>query len=212
MYCISTPANDLEATIRLIREYPMAEIRLDLAPISDPDIKRLCEAHGQLIFTYRKTAEKDDELRLETLSRALHLGARWVDVDIDEEEGMLDHLKKLTGQMKKGGLILSYHHFERTPTNRFLYEILLRMQKYAPEFYKLACTSQGQRDNERILLFNQSFQNTIAFNMGDPGKLTRVACLDYGAPFTYVSAPGRATAPGQMDRDEMEALRKAWLQ
>lgn len=206
MYCVSIKNPDINTAIQSIQDYELAEIRLDLTHFGKEEIKRLCESKTDLIFTYRSNHHESDTDRLDLLLYAIDNGASWIDLDIDKDWDSIDKIKEKILAQNKTKLILSYHNFDRVPTNQEIYEILIRAGSQEPQLIKLACYSNGHRDNKRMVAINSSFSNVLAFNMGEMGRFTRILCLLAGAPFTYVCLKDEQTAPGQMDRDTMKEI------
>lgn len=202
-FCLSVGIKDYERVIREIQKYEYAEIRMDLCGFTKDEITRLCKSHGKLIFTYRRQEGITELERIDYLSHAVASGAAFIDIDIRNNLPFRNQIKDLVELNKTTNLITSFHDFKATPTNQILFDQILEMGKMDPALKKIVCTSHGERDNNRILAFNNSFDNMIAFNMGEKGKSTRVDCLDHGAPFTYVALEGQATASGQMTRQEI---------
>ena len=203
MFCLSLGVKDIDNAISLISEYEIAEIRLDLTNFSKSDISRLCNKHGNLIFTFRADKIHTDQQRLTRLMTAIDEGASYIDVDIDNEPSFLETISEKISLQESVGLITSYHNFKNTPVNSVLYDKIILMTQYNPELMKITCLSHGHRDNSRILLFNQAFKNMVSFTMGDKGSITRLLCLDYGAPFTYVCTESEKTAPGQLTKSDI---------
>jgi 3-dehydroquinate dehydratase type I len=204
MYCLSIGNGKLKTILELIQHYELAELRLDLNKFSKSDIKILCEKHKGLIFTFRPGNEFTDKIRLEALSFAIRSGAAYIDVDINNKKTFINTLKEKIAESESTKLICSFHDYQYTPTNNVLFDHILKMGQAEADLMKVVCTSHGSRDNDRILSFNSSFKNMIAFNMGEDGKPTRALCLREGAPFTYVTTGLSSTAPGQMTKEEVE--------
>ena len=80
------------------------------------------------------------------------------------------------------------------------------MKKYSKNI-KIVTFAKTNNDSSRILsLYNNSFNvKLIAFAMGDFGKMSRVLCLYFGSPFTYVSL-GKPVAPGQFSLDQIKSI------
>ena len=72
---------------------------------------------------------------------------------------------------------------------------------------KIVSTAKSTYDSTRMLeLYNNKGKNNlIAFAMGDVGKISRILCLYFGSPYTYVSL-GKAVAPGQFSIDEVKKI------
>jgi 3-dehydroquinate dehydratase-1 len=202
-FCLSIGNPDFAKVEKEIQTYEWAEIRLDLCRFSKTEISRLVQNHGRLIFTFRSRQEGDEAERLDFLSHAIDEGAAYIDIDVGNPILFRQRIRELIDRSTNTKLLLSYHNFDHMPTNHFLFDQILEMGKMDPEIIKLVCTSHGERDNRRILSFNESFDNIIAFNMGEKGRKSRWECLYYGAPFTYVAMEGEPTAAGQVTRKEM---------
>jgi len=194
---------EIEQAEKVIPGHEMAEIRLDLNRFGKDEILRLSRLNTPLIYTFRARQGVSDKERYEKLLFAMEHGAAWIDLDIENEESFINSLSKQIEAHRQCKLIISYHNFLRTPVNRDLYELILRAGAYKAHLIKIACLSHGERDNRRMLAFNRSFSNVLAFCMGEKGKSTRYRSLMAGAPFTYVCLRGHETAPGQMDRETM---------
>ena len=72
---------------------------------------------------------------------------------------------------------------------------------------KIVSTAKSTEDSIRMLeLYSKKGKNNlISFAMGDPGKISRILCLDLGSPYTYASL-GKAIAPGQFSVDEVNKI------
>lgn len=202
--CLSLGIPDLERVLDLIKEYELVEIRIDLCGFGKKEIAALCAKHEGLIFTFRRTKKAPDQSRLDLLLFAVGKGARYIDADIGNQDYFLERLVGGINQSEQTKLICSFHDYQGTPTNQVLFDRIIEMGKWEPAIKKIVCTSHGERDNERILSFNSSFSNTIAFNMGDKGRSTRIKCVERGAPFTYIALENHKTAKGQMTLEEMK--------
>ena len=59
--------------------------------------------------------------------------------------------------------------------------------------------------NPGISSLYAKYKNLLALGMGENGRITRVASLLMGAPFSYVSSgTAKETAPGQITREQMK--------
>lgn len=202
-FCLSIGSPDFAKVMKEIQSYEWAEVRQDLCHFTKKELSQLVHKHEQVIFTYRSGKEGDEDERLDFLSHAIDSGVAYIDIDIGNPPGFRNKIRELISKSSSTKLLVSYHNFENMPTNYILFDQILEMGEMEADLMKLVCTSHGERDNRRILSFNSSFDNIVAFNMGDKGKTTRWKCLQYGVPFTYVSMEDEQTASGQMTRQEM---------
>jgi 3-dehydroquinate dehydratase type I len=186
-----------------IREYAMAEIRLDLCDLKIREIRELFKSHDNLIATFRKSAKINDKKRKNQLIRAMESGAAFIDLDYINDSEIFPELHDVA--LKNGcRLIISYHDYEKTPSIEFISDIISKMLEAEADLIKLAFTSNSDEDNKRVLSLYDNYDNLLAFNMGEKGKITRSASLRLGAPFTYVCGANSPTAEGQMTLIEMK--------
>ena len=207
MICTSIQGRNLEEIWALLQggEIEMAEIRLDLCPLSLDDITELFSATDlPLVATCRsKNWSKAD---VEKLLTAIVAGARFADVDVEAPAAVR---RKVRDACQEYGtsLIVSYHNEKETPAEVVLRSYAERCHDAGAEIVKMVTTAQTQADVDRILWLYRdkpSRARLIAFAMGEAGRKSRLDCLRKGAPFTYAApAAGEETAPGQWTTAEM---------
>ena len=190
----------------------MAEIRLDLCPLSDEEIEELfSESDTPLIATCRADACASPEEAARRLRLAIEAGARFADLEIEAPAQVSKDFQHLC---RKNGteIIRSYHNFEETPDIEILEMALARCFRYGADIAKVVTTCHSAEDAARIeSLYSVVLEGVdslqgrlIAFGMGDAGRSTRLECLKRGAPFTYACrTEEEATAPGQWSVAEM---------
>ena len=74
---------------------------------------------------------------------------------------------------------------------------------------KIACKVNSHADSVRLLsLYDRSGTGEIiSIGMGNKGKITRIASVCLGAPFTYASySEGMETAVGQLNYKEVKQI------
>ena len=102
---------------------------------------------------------------------------------------------------------LSYHNFNQTPDIAQLKSIIKQAQLLDCNYVKIATMIQNTKENIRLLSLYQEFDNIIAFGMGEKGKISRLASLYLGAPFTYASFSDiYTTAQGQFNYTTLKTL------
>lgn len=207
MICVSIQEPTAAACLALLARAPMAEIRADLCRLSTAELEQVVAAHPNLLVTCR-VATSSPEFAREQLTAAIRCGARYVDVEIEAPDDLMEAVRSCA---REHGcrLIVSYHDFDGTPTLEALEQTVGACLDRGADLVKIVTTARTTAEAERTLqLYDRPFPvPLVAFAMGEAGRYTRIACLRKGAPYTYAAPDnGRATAPGQYTQSEMEAL------
>lgn len=232
MICVSLKDKGLEEIYGILDDphVEMAEVRLDLCPLSDEDLEELSEsAEKPVIFTLPLEgtsvfkAKKGDEAEINNpypaeaaaklgweeigrrLSRAIEAGADYVDLPLDAPAPLSQKIQKLC---RENGtrLIRSYHDFDSVPDTEILTQIVLRAFRYGADIAKVACKVNSEAEARQLInLYRQlniAPDKLLLIPMGEAGREARVEILKQGAPFSfaYYDEP---TAVGQMDYEEM---------
>jgi 3-dehydroquinate dehydratase-1 len=215
--CVSIAAGDLEQLkIQINRAFnfgaDFVEIRFDFLKLSDmEEAMSIANAvNKRAVYTLRcpeqggqfkgKTSERIAWLKKLSLSKPMLL-----DVELDTIKGndyLADYLKE-----NNVSLLVSWHDFEKTPSNAQLTNVLYEMRKYSQNV-KVVTTAQKTEDSLALLeLYENTLGvNLIAFAMGETGVISRLLCVIIGnAPFTYASLE-KAIAPGQLTIKQMRKL------
>lgn len=182
------------------------EIRLDC--LKTPEIKPFLEKIDQpLLFTNRPQWEGgefagDEEQRLAYLLQAVSEEVAYVDLEllapVDSQQNMRSALQDSTTQ-----LILSWHNFTDTPSREELVGRMAMMQDNGADIGKIITTAHDHKDVLRVLQLQEVAAKLnfplIAFCMGKPGVISRVATCGLGGYMTYCAVSKQeATAPGQL--------------
>jgi 3-dehydroquinate dehydratase-1 len=134
----------------------------------------------------------------------------FVDIELRAEEGEKEEVLRLVKNSCKK-LILSYHDFEKTPSEEDLKEIFNRMVAEGADIAKVACHAQSWDDVARLLCVAKKQPiPTVAISMGDKGKISRVAGFIFNSVITYCALE-KAFAPGQLTLAEAVELRKKFF-
>jgi 3-dehydroquinate dehydratase-1 len=184
----------------------MAEIRLDMLRPAMQDIPAIFSEHGgKMIATCRPGYHSDAE-RMDLLKAAIEMGCAYIDLEIDASYIFLDTM--IPYAKEKGcKVILSYHNVKITPDKEALELIIIECSACGADIVKIASMVNEEQDAARLLALYAHHKNVLAIGMGEKGKITRLAALKLGAPFSYVSPDGyEQTAPGQLSENEMRAL------
>lgn len=203
MYCLSTGNSDYESLIEEIKLFDMAEIRLDLCNLNSYQIKKVFSIHKNLLATFRKNINNTEHQRFVSLKNAILSGAKWIDIDYRTETKQFIEKFITIAKDQKVNIILSYHDFEKTPSEEFIHKIYTKIKNLSPTLIKLVFYSNSDNDNEIVLNLYSKYKDILAFNMGEKGKRTRIECIRKGAPFTFVKSEMEQTAEGQMTLKEI---------
>ncbi len=180
----------------------LVELRLDC--MEEFDLERLLNYRPlPVIVTYRRkdqggVRECDESERLATLSRALELGAEYVDVEADSESGLQ--------RSGRGRVIVSHHDFEGIPAD--LVAITDDLAARGADIVKIAVTPSHPLDCLSLYeLCRKAKKPTIAIGMGEFGTASRVLALRFGSFLSFGAlGPEEGTAPGQLSVKEMVSL------
>lgn len=193
------------------------ELRFDW--IRDPDPERLLSRKfWKILATNRRKEEggrfsgKEEE-RVATLIQAAAHGADYVDIEAGTAPRLI---KALKGEIARAGekrtkLVISWHDFQKTPSERVLRGMLSRCSKWQPDVVKIVTMAHTAEDNLNILRLipyaRAKGLEIIAFCMGQAGKVSRVASPLLGGYLTFAAANHHeASAPGQMPVREMTRI------
>ena len=205
MICTSIQGRNLEEIWALLQggEIEMAEIRLDLCPLSVEEVGELFAATDlPLVATCRR--EED----LEKTVAAIEAGAKFADVDLLLPVSVRKQIRSACEECGTT-LIVSWHDEKETPAEVVLRSMAERCHGAGADIVKIVTMAQTAADAERVLWLYKdkpSRARLIAFAMGEAGRASRLTCLRRGAPFTYAAvAAGEETAPGQWTTAEMMA-------
>lgn len=180
----------------------LIELRMDY--LKEPNLWKLfLRREKPLIVTnrWRKEGgrfEGDEKKRLSILMEAIDMGADYIDVEM-ESKGIKSFIKK----KEKTSLILSWHDFKRTPSLKELRNLLEEMIRRGADIAKIVTLARSFEDNLKLLSLipygKERRLKTIAFCMGDRGRMSRIFAPLFGAPWTYASLnKAKRSAPGQL--------------
>lgn len=202
--CVSIANTEFQDILNILEEVGMAEIRIDLLDLMPNQLEMVFSSHKNLIATCRQ-GRYDDAQRASILARAIESGAAWVDLEIETSPDWRKPLIDLA-RSKKCKVIISWHCFGKTPDDKEITDIVDSLYAAGADVAKIACLSNNIADSSRILGLYSKYRRLVALGMGEAGKITRIAALSLGAPFTFASVQDNSTAPGQIDYKELEKL------
>jgi 3-dehydroquinate dehydratase I len=203
MFCRAIAEKGFDNIVRLLDGAEMAEIRIEETGLNVEEVEKLFTKHSNLIATCRP-ANLSVEQQTELLTAAINNGAAWVDLEIEAGDEYREPLMKLAKE-KGCKVIISYHDFEKTPDLDDLVQLCYNAHGMGADLIKLACTCKTKLDVLNLLELYRLKLPVLSLGMGRMGAITRLAALELGAPFTFVSFKGIAqTAPGQIDEDVLK--------
>ncbi|MFY9797276.1 MAG: type I 3-dehydroquinate dehydratase [Candidatus Nitrosopolaris sp.] len=209
----STP-EDLKNQIMRAFSYgaDFVEIRFDfLMPADMQESLKIVESiRNRAVFTLRSVQQNGkftgkNEERIFWLKQLALSQPMLLDVELHtlrDNDELVDFFTE-----QKTPILVSWHDFEKTPTNSELIDLLGEMRIYS-NYVKLVTAARNVQDCIRLLdLYNVATElNLISFAMGEIGILSRILCTIYGnAPFTY-AALEEAFVPGQLTIQQMRKL------
>ncbi len=194
----------------------VAELRIDIFQDHAPNyVKKEIDKFARIptLATIRKTEDgglwnKPEADRIELFKSIIpHVGA--VDIELSEPE-TLAALKEFRRD-HSCDLIASYHNFDQTPDDQFLYALITQAIEVDADVIKIACMVESEADCARLAaLFDMGLDiSKIIVGMGVLGTETRVSFPALGSLLTYSPSDKITAAYGQISFSDMiEQLRE----
>jgi len=165
---------------------------------------------GRAVFTIRSKEQGgkfsgSEQDRIKWLHKLAEQKPMLLDVELhtlQDHDQLTDFLES-----QKAPLLVSWHDFQKTPSNDRLADVLSEMRIYS-NYVKMVTTAKDVEDSLRLLeLYDTATGlHPIFFAMGEAGVVSRVLCTVIGnAPFTYASLE-KAVAPGQLTVKQLRKL------
>ena len=209
MICVSIQKKNLEEIFAILEreDVEMAEIRLDLCPLSDQDITDLFSLCDKpLVATCRMAVEDGAWSEAEhRLALAIEAGAKYCDLELEAPAPVGKRLRRKAAEC--GTIFIrSYHNYDYTPSAEELHATVSRCRRFGAEVVKIAVKATSSEDVATVESLYDSYPegSLLAFCMGEAGVRSRIDCLRLGAPFSF-AALGEKTAEGQLQLAEMRA-------
>ncbi len=207
MICLSLGNASVEEAQELKKQFDLVELRLDKLLWTEDQLKTFLSHSKRCIITCRESKNHSEQERKSLLLAGINNGAAVVDLDMNNEASFNDELIK---EIKARGtkLIISYHNYEHTPPLPVLKKYIEQHFIKGADLSKIACQCPNAEALSRIFSLYYHYNNVVAIGMGEFAKISRLAALDLGAPFSYVSLDKDATAPGQLSHEDFTSIRK----
>lgn len=230
LICVSDTANDLKSLIEDAKKIVAAgadiiEWRLDCfaeyenkAAIKD-SLVGLRQVLGDmpLILTFRTDREGGKSpISLEKYKEIYEYIAELGLVDIFDiemwiascvETAFVEKLRRV------GKLIYSKHDFNKTPSKEKIVDTLIQMQDAGADIAKIALMPQSKEDVDALMDASAEVAEKspktpiITISMGEMGRESRIQGNRTGSCLTF-AVVGKASAPGQVDIQELRELMK----
>jgi 3-dehydroquinate dehydratase-1 len=214
-----------DAKEAIIQEADILELRIDCLDKRDKQtlngvingIRELSDI--PIIFTNRPKEEggfkpQKEEERIQTFIDATTVdGIDVVDIELSTQPKMRDHV---VASAKCHGVhvIISYHNFEFTPNKEMLLNIVREEKKAEADIVKFITNPKAHADVITLLeaLFEARSNLVkcpiISSGMGTLGTYSRIISLFLGSDLTFASLPGKKSAPGQLNVQEVKMILK----
>ncbi len=206
MICVSVGNVIVEECLRRLEGLDLAEVRLDTMDVDPASVRKIFSMPLRLVATCRPGRYPDAQ-RLELLASAIRAGAAYVDVET-EANPRLREAVALLATHHGIQLIVSYHNYRKTPGQRYLQTIVKDAFLSGAHLVKIACMVNQPVENLPLLnLLGMKAHKgkLIVVGMGEEGRISRVASVFLGSPFTYASHGDDAPlAPGQMSAQHLK--------
>jgi 3-dehydroquinate dehydratase-1 len=202
MICVSLAEKNTDVCLEILEKVDMAEIRIDLAELSDKDIIKIFSARKKLIATCRPGKYSLSE-RIHKLKLAIESGATFLDIEYESDDDFRNEMMEYA-HVHQCDVILSYHNYEMTPELDELEKIMHKCFELGADIAKIATMVKVNRDNSKILSLYKAPGRLVAIGMGELGKISRIVAPFLGAEFTYAALTDDSiTAPGQISYDRL---------
>jgi 3-dehydroquinate dehydratase type I len=190
----------------------LIELRMDY--LKEPELAPFMKDRKKpFIITNRRKEEGgryrgDEQERFRILKKAVELGAEYVDVEMRSRRSLL---RDLIANKKRTKMMLSFHDFQRTPSQNELRRLCDRMNQLGADVVKIVTFAKSWEDNLQVLSLipfaRKKKQEIVTFCMGEKGKMSRIFAPWMGAAWTYASLSRvKTSAPGQLTVWEMEEI------
>ncbi len=202
--------------------YDMIELRIDyyndlsnLKKVKDLLSKVRSELDCPILFTCRSQDEGgksllNDEQYINVLKVAIESGfVDLIDIEINKTNKTIYILKELAHKHNVK-VVMSYHNFDKTPTQQDMIDILEKMEVMGGDILKIAVMPLCKKDvvslmDVSLMMSTRLDKPLIMISMGELGKITRVAGELIGSSITFGSAK-KSSAPGQIQVNDLKLL------
>ena len=203
MICVPIFEKNYESVLEAVKNSinagaDLIEFRIDAMDHPDPDevSNIIKDVNYPMIATNRMIEEgglfKGSEAERTDILLAAAKHADIIDIELQTDEEYMDKIIKASKST-----IISYHNFERTPSEDVLLKVV-NQERELGDIAKFAVMPETISDTLIVLKVLSQVKETIGISMGDMGRYTRIVAPLFGSPITFASID-TISAPGQLD-------------
>ena len=206
MICVSISNVSFDSCMLMLEKFQMAELRIDLLSLSTEQLAQVISNSKIPLIATCRPEKCSDKKQLKVLLLACKLSVTYIDI---EYEMSIQNKQLLINDAKLNGtkVIISYHNFVETPSVEVLNNIIAECKAIGADLVKIVCMVNSSVDNAKLISLYVTNANIVSFGMGELGKISRIASVYVGAPFTYASIDNsNSTAPGQFSEVDLRKI------
>jgi 3-dehydroquinate dehydratase type I len=214
--CIPIVEKTVEKALETVEEASvladLIELRVD--HLKEPELAPFMKNRKRpFIITNRRKEEGgryrgDEQERFRVLREAVALGAEYIDIEIRSKRSFI---RDLIANKKRTKIILSFHDFHETPSQKKLQGLCDRMHQLGADVIKIVTFAKSWEDNLQVLSLipfaTEKNREIVTFCMGEKGKMSRIFAPLMGTAWAYAPMRrDRSSAPGQMTVADMKEI------
>lgn len=195
--------------LQLLNKVKTAQKTADMVEIWFDEIEDLTAENLKKIFQIKKKPYLYKSLGdYGKIEKILICKPEYIDLDLSVQPNIIQRIKK---NFPKTQIILSFHDFQKTPTENQLRKIIRKMQLKKADIVKIATTAKNFTDSLTMLSLLEKLQSekqkAICLCMGKEGLITRTAGHLFGNYLMYAPLNSKeATAAGQITLPELKKI------
>ncbi|MDA1060724.1 MAG: type I 3-dehydroquinate dehydratase [bacterium] len=207
MICIPIRQKKISSLLKRLTEAQktadLVELWLDEIEINETNLNKIFKVKKKP-FIY-KVSEGSKNIE-KILSKGNKI--EYIDLDLQSPKSIIGRVKKLSCKTK---IIISFHDFEKTPSDSELGKISRKILSKGADIVKIATQARNLSDSLRMLNFLKKLsdkkQDSICVCMGKEGKITRLAGHLFGNYLMYAPLNKKdSTADGQITISELKKI------
>ncbi|MCK6512850.1 type I 3-dehydroquinate dehydratase [Myxococcota bacterium] len=216
-YCLSIASGTWLDASRAMEQcfsvYRYVELWLDLVEgVEIEEVRALCRRWpDRIVLLFRRPQLAAIQMpQTQRVGWLVALAAEpvWFDLDTPTQA---EDLRDWFALPQRPKLILSHHDYTTTPSEERLAALLAEMKACEPTVIKIATYCQQPEDALRLLRWQVALRReglrVIVLGMGEHGVITRIFGALWGNEMSFAPpTPKQASAPGQLTREQMEAV------
>ena len=202
---------DILEKIEKSKEIKFIELRIDFLKNKEILQDIISLSKRKLIITNRSHLETwnfkwNPEQSRKILEKSSKFWADFVDFELINWEKEIKKLKENLNPKTK--LILSFHNFEKTPSEKEILEKINEMKEFWADICKIAVMPNCQKDVDLILELSKKYknENLILISMWKLWKITRIKNVKNWELFTFWCLEWEKSAPWQINYKKLHKL------